>query len=917
MPENPGKAILARVLEMATSAPDRIALIVDGESWTYAQLLCAAVQIAKQLSASNTGDNQSGVAVMADRLASSYIGILGAMISGQAFVPLNASHPVARNALILTLSKSSSIIGGTRCRKNMDQILDAVGPRTEQPMIVRCGDSQGEFEFSDDALALIAPVNRSGDQLAYILFTSGSTGIPKGVPINIRNLAGYLEAAIALTNPQPDDRFSQTFDLSFDLSVHDMFLSWSTGAALVVPSRTELRDPAKFINQQGITHWFSVPSLAHQIRAQGALTPNAFPSLKLSLFCGEVMPSYLALEWAAAAPNARVENWYGPTEATIACSYYVVDGTESAQEDLPIGTAFPGMQLMVLDADLNPLPAGKPGELFLSGRQVTTGYLKNPEVTKQSFVTLPGGSVLAYRTGDRAMQGDDGQFRFLGRVDNQVKVRGHRIELGEIEAALRICAHGKNAVALAWPPNDPNATSILAAVEGPIFETTGIKGQLEKSLPEYMVPASIVCLPEFPKNASGKIDRKAIISTLQQITADALQDAEFEVSENGRQLLSMILKAAPTLDPQRVLEANTLMSAGVDSLSFVNLTMDIEETLNISLEQDRVVALSEMSFHEILADVFGETTAGKQKRLGLQGISKLLKGLFKRPKKFPVQRANRALQFIERFPLFVNETDDPLVIAIGSSGTFRAFEPTSFENTAREFGHVVQAVNVGLPAVDPLGLSKICNFIRDTLAHSQIKAPLIIYELDPMHIGQTPPKGDVNLSHDYFNATMKSQSGGRIDPELEWKIESHGAWNVGENDKRKELRPNWVKSRDKEVARTYLGDFTVSDSGLTQWMMGATALQDAADRVVCFVHPVEKALLHEIGCDNESDLLESLLARVSKDMEIEVVAWQDFDLDPNDFRNFNHMNAHRGRQKLSRQLASRLLGNDCGPKRGS
>ncbi len=176
------------------------------------------------------------------------------------------------------------------------------------------------------------------------------------------------------------------------------------------------------------------------MRLQGDLKPGAFPSLRSSLFCGEALPTALAGEWAAAAPNGNVENWYGPTEATIVCARYVLPRPERPAPEfdlVPLGEALPGMRLTIHAEDRSLVPDGTPGELYLSGPQVAEGYLDDPERNARMFIRLPGEAGVCYRTGDRVVRDPGGPVRFLDRLDNQVKVRGFRIELGEIEAVLR------------------------------------------------------------------------------------------------------------------------------------------------------------------------------------------------------------------------------------------------------------------------------------------------------------------------------------------------------------------------------------------------------------------------------------------------------------------------------------------------
>ncbi len=884
-----------RILEVAQEDPSRPALIVDGETWSYAELVAAASQLASRFPVAADDEPQPITAVMAERHASSYVGILAARIAGHAYVPLNVNHPSQRNATILANSGARRVICGVNAQDSLAEILSAAGIDAGSMPVIDCGEYKDDFRT--EAASEYACRRQSLEDLAYILFTSGSTGNPKGVPIQNAQLEAYLEAAGGMVGVQPHDRFSQTFELTFDLSVHDLFLCWENGAALVVASEKELRMPADYIQRHHITCWFSVPSLAYQVRLQEDLRPGAFPSLRSSLFCGEALPTVVATEWAQAAPNSVVENWYGPTEATIACSRYILSDAPIDDDTVPIGKAFDNMELLVLDADRSPLPVGEPGELFLAGAQVATGYLNDPEKTAASFMTLPDGKQ-AYRTGDRAVFGDDGNVRFLGRVDNQVKVRGFRIELGEIEAVLRRASGGLNAVAMAWPGGTEIATSVVAAFETETADIAGIQAQAEQALPDYMVPATIFCVPEFPKNASGKVDRRGLGELLE---ARARKDVDTSgLGEEAAFLLKSVLSHSPLLSRDNILGANNLFDAGMDSIAFISFTTDVEREFGLSLDQDTVIQLSEMSFDAIVKEVRGETSllrpgsADEAPPSFFDRIRKVL-GI---PRLIQKPRANRALQFIERFGAYLDAHGAPDVLAFGSSGTFRAIVPSEFEPAI--------AINAGFPAVNAYGMRMMCDFIKLECDRAGVRIPLVIYEFDPMQVSTTPPSGDINLGPDYFEGNVISLRGKNTSLEFQWLVDTRGAWNAPDEARQKQRKPNWVRERDRVIAGVYLGEVEFEPQAVEAWYAGARTLQSVADRVVCFLHPADREMTDEIRASCGGDALVNFTDEIAARLGIAVIPWESFDLEPADFLDINHMNARGGREKLSRQLAAKV-----------
>jgi amino acid adenylation domain-containing protein len=359
---------------------------------------------------------------------------------------------------------------------------------------------------------------RPGDP-AYLLFTSGSTGTPKGVAVSHANVRSFLDAVAQRYDFTHDDRFSQTFHPTFDLSVFDMFAAWENGACVCCPTEKSLLNPSDFIRRSRLTVWFSVPSIAVFMRRLRVLKPDIFPTLRWSLFCGEALPAEVAREWSAAAPNSDIENLYGPTEATIACTTYRWDADSSPEESelgiVPIGHPLEGMSTLVTADDLREVRPGDAGELLLNGPQVVQGYWCDEEATARAFVSVDGRSY--YRTGDRVRRpAGDGPLRYLGRLDNQIKVFGHRVELGEVEAAIREESGVDAVVAVAWPRSPAGAAGIAAFVADTSVDVAALRGRLARRLPTYMVPREVRLLPDMPLNVNGKWDRAALVRLLDE-----------------------------------------------------------------------------------------------------------------------------------------------------------------------------------------------------------------------------------------------------------------------------------------------------------------------------------------------------------------------------------------------------------------
>jgi amino acid adenylation domain-containing protein len=517
-------------LRSALEFPQRPALEVANRMVSYSDLREKAFQLAATLEKYELSNQPPLTAIFGYRSVSAFAGILAALLRGHGYVPLNRTFPPERTKLMLERCGCRALIVDELSAAQLPSVLEGLSNK----LLILMPDESNPDEFAArwrqhkiigssglENGSGFAPVAASPDDIAYLLFTSGSTGTPKGVIVSHRNVRSYLECIVPRYGICEADKCSQTFDLTFDLSVHDMFVTWERGACLCCPSQKALIKPDRFIVDSNLTTWFSVPSTAVFMKKLGLLKPNMYPNLRLTLFCGEGLPVDIVKAWAEAAPNSAIENLYGPTEATIACAAYHWDRNGSAQEAelglVPIGEPFPHMEALVLDENLVQVPLGTPGELLVSGPQVALGYWQDAEKTARSFVVPPGCAKTYYRTGDRVRLPPDGKpITYLGRDDNQIKVLGHRIELGEVEAALRQESGVDGAIAIGWPISPSGAGGVEAFLQSEYVDIPLLLEKLAKRLPSYMVPRNIHLVGKMPLNSSGKFDRRALVQVLEE-----------------------------------------------------------------------------------------------------------------------------------------------------------------------------------------------------------------------------------------------------------------------------------------------------------------------------------------------------------------------------------------------------------------
>jgi len=356
--------------------------------------------------------------------------------------------------------------------------------------------------------------------LAYLIFTSGTTGEPKGVPIAGQQLSRYSATLQSILQINSNDKVLQLGDLSFDISIMAMLMAWPHGAQLCTLPPEHTLMAIRYAEDLAITVWLSVPSVVSLAAKAGLLTPNSLPHIRMAIFGGEALPYETLRLFSLAAPNARLFNFWGPTEGTISLSHYEIKRallqTEQAPSDLdiiPLGFVHPGVELALWNAELNDF-SDLPGELCACSAQVTSGYLNRTDLNQTQFFMHRGKRW--YRTGDLAKWHDQYGFCYLGRVDRQIKLKGYRIELQECETALRRASGSDHVAVIAYPKSASGAVEGLVGFlvssmgldinEDESNNTARTLEKMRASLPNYMLPDRLIVLRDLPLSTNGKID---------------------------------------------------------------------------------------------------------------------------------------------------------------------------------------------------------------------------------------------------------------------------------------------------------------------------------------------------------------------------------------------------------------------------
>lgn len=512
------------VTTQAELRPAAIAVVLGAERLTYGQLEAASNQLARVLRrvGSRTGDR---VCFLMPKSPRAIVCMLGILKAGCIHVPLDIGSPPLRIRKILESCDTRWLLAAGSVLPLLNETLGDPHLRGQTSVgWLESGKPSSlpfHIEWTADELALTEPdplpPQDSPIDAAHILFTSGSTGIPKGVVITHSNVATFVEWAIRHFGINSSDRFSGHTPLYFDLSTFDVFGSLATGAQLhMVPHGITLSPfkLAEFIRTTELTQWFSVPSVLNYMAKFDVVKFADFPALRRVLWCGEVLPTPVLSHWMRRLPHVRFTNLYGPTEATVASSFYDVPSCPTDERTpIPIGTPCDGEELVVLDRELRTVQPGEVGDLYIGGSGLSPGYWRDPEKTAAAFVHISrhgNTDYRIYRTGDLARCGEDGLLYFIGRNDTQIKSRGYRIELGEIEMALGALPDLQESAVVAIERGGFEGWLVCCAYvmrQISLATSLDIRKELEKHIPNYMIPARWMSCDALPKNANGKIDR--------------------------------------------------------------------------------------------------------------------------------------------------------------------------------------------------------------------------------------------------------------------------------------------------------------------------------------------------------------------------------------------------------------------------
>jgi amino acid adenylation domain-containing protein len=468
----------------------QVAFVIDEQEFTYYQFANQVISVQQLLLQNNFIKDDKVIVFTYDNIET-YASIIAVWLLGGVFIPINPKHPKERNALILNQVTTKFKLSS---KKNDLELYTSDLKAPVKNLIVH---------------------QREKDSLMYILFTSGSTGTPKGVPISYKNINAFITDFAKEYNLSSKDRFLQIYDLTFDASIHCYLLPLYLGASIytVSPNKIKYLEAYKLMDKQGLTFAKFPPSVLSYLKPY--FKKIKLPKLKYSLLGGESLDLELVKLWQNCVPNAQIYNVYGPTEATINTHIFSIpkniDLHKTYNGTLTIGKPFGSNKAIVIDKENTVITNNSKGEMCLYGDQIANQYFNNLEKTKQAFTKI--NNEFVYKTGDLVYQDVDGDFIFCGRIDNQVQIQGYRVELSEVENAARQFKKALN-FAVISTKNQLEVLEIILFTEQLATEIPELQKFLKTQLPFYMVPSKIINLEKFPQTAGGKIDKQALLKSV-------------------------------------------------------------------------------------------------------------------------------------------------------------------------------------------------------------------------------------------------------------------------------------------------------------------------------------------------------------------------------------------------------------------
>jgi amino acid adenylation domain-containing protein/non-ribosomal peptide synthase protein (TIGR01720 family) len=555
----------------AERIPDAVALSGDGFHLTYRALNARANRIARVLHERGVGPD-ARVAICLERSPDLIAGLIGIMKAGGAWLPLDPGYPPERLAFMIEDARAAVVVTESR-------FADRLGPTSAQVLLVDVERTRIEDQRGEN----LAAVNEGS--LAYVIYTSGTTGQPKAALNVHRGVCNQMRSMQQVLRVGPDDRLLQKSPFSFDMSCWETFFTLCNGSHLVLARHGTQADPAylaETVEREQITDIFFVPAMLQAFMRESWI--ERCRSLKRLFVAGEVLSPDLQQQFFARSA-AQLHNLYGPTEASCCVTHWQCQ-RDAAHNRVAVGTPFANTQIHILDGDMQSVPPGVAGELYIGGIGLGRGYLNHPDLTAERFLPNPFAQTPGerfYRTGDSARRRLDGVVEVLGRLDHQIKLRGYRIELGEIEAALLACDGVREAVVLARQdvPGDVRLVGYVVTASGQERDEEigqALRRQLAARLPEYMVPAAIVTLEALPVSAHGKLDRKALPSPDFAAGAASRPGPRTPTEDVLTGLLSELLQV-----PSVALD-DSFFDLGGHSLVAIQLISDVRKAFGIDLQ---------------------------------------------------------------------------------------------------------------------------------------------------------------------------------------------------------------------------------------------------------------------------------------------------------------------------------------------